>query len=78
MNDVDGVAAQVARDIRSQYTLGYHSTKPAAEGGFRQVRVLARNPANAKKQLNVRTRSGYYPKASKPSAKEPQVSRDGQ
>ncbi len=77
LNDVDGIAQQVARDIRSQYTLGYHSTKPAAEGGFRQVRVLARNPANAKKLLNVRTRSGYYPKTSKPAAGEQQVSQGG-
>ncbi len=77
LNDVDGIAQQVARDIRSQYTLGYHSTKPPTEGGFRQVRVLARNPANAKKQLNVRTRSGYYPKVSKPANSGQQVSQGG-
>ena len=28
IDQVDQIAAEVARDIRSQYTLGYHSTKP--------------------------------------------------
>ncbi len=76
LNDVDAIADQVARDIRSQYTLGYHSTKPAEQGGFRQVRVLARGPSG-KKTFNVRTRSGYYPRANAKPAHEPQVSRDG-
>ncbi len=76
LNDVDAIADQVAKDIRSQYTLGYHSTKPAAQGGYRQVRVLA-HATGGKKNLNVRTRSGYYPKASAQPAHEPQVSREG-
>ncbi len=62
LNDVDAIADEVAKDIRSQYTLGYHSTKPEAESGYRQVRVLAHAPGS-KRNLNVRTRSGYYPKA---------------
>ncbi len=61
LNDVDAVADEVAKDIRSQYTIGYHSSKPETEGGYRQVRVLAHAPG-AKRSLNVRTRSGYYPK----------------
>ncbi len=66
LNDVDAIADEVARDIRSQYTIGYHSTKPAALGGYRAVRVVA-HAAGAKRNLNVRTRSGYYPKASSTS-----------
>ncbi len=31
MEQIDQIAAEVARDIRSQYTLGYHSTKPSSE-----------------------------------------------
>ena len=61
LNDVDGVAAEVARDIRSQYMLGYHPTKPESEGGYRTVRVFA-HQSGSHKDLNVRTRSGYYPK----------------
>jgi Ca-activated chloride channel family protein len=59
--DVDSIAAEVARDIRSQYTIGYHSTKPAAQGGYRTIKVEARAPSHGR--LIVRTRSGYYPKA---------------
>ncbi len=62
LNDVDAVADEVARDIRSQYTVGYHATKPASLGGYRQVKVLA-HANGGKKNLVVRTRSGYYPKS---------------
>ncbi len=74
LNDVDAVADEVAKDIRSQYTIGYHSTKPESAGGYRQVRVLA-HAAGSKRGLNVRTRSGYYPKTpAAGGAGEPQVS----
>ena len=72
LNEVDAIADEVARDIRSQYTLGYHSTKPVNLGGFRQVRVLAHAPA-AKHNLNVRTRTGYYPKTGPDTAGPPPV-----
>jgi VWFA-related protein len=60
--DVDSIAAEVARDIRNQYTIGYHSTKPPTEGGYRTIKVDARASGHGK--LIVRTRSGYYPKPS--------------
>ena len=41
MEQVDEIAAEVARDIRSQYTIGYHSTKPSTQPGFRRVSVTA-------------------------------------
>jgi len=59
MEQVDEIAAEVARDIRSQYTLGYRSTKPYTEPGFRRVEVTAEAPGRGK--LDVRTRTGYYP-----------------
>ena len=34
IEQVDQIAAEVARDIRSQYTLGYHSTKPIHRAGI--------------------------------------------
>ncbi len=61
MEDVDQIAAQVARDIRSQYTIGYHSTKPTTEPGFRRVSVTAE--AKGMNKLTVRTRTGYFPVA---------------
>ncbi|MGB0062955.1 MAG: VWA domain-containing protein [Terracidiphilus sp.] len=59
MEEVDGIAAEVARDIRTQYTIGYHSTKPASEPGFRKVEVTA--AAKGMGKLTVRTRTGYFP-----------------
>ncbi len=59
LEQVDEIAAEVARDIRSQYTLGYHSTKPTTEPGFRRVQVTAEEKGSGK--LNVRTRTGYFP-----------------
>ncbi|HEY1576138.1 MAG TPA: VWA domain-containing protein [Terracidiphilus sp.] len=59
LKDVDDIGAQVARDIRNQYTIGYHSTKAAELGGYRTVRVEAKGPKKA--ILTVRTKKGYYP-----------------
>jgi VWFA-related protein len=59
MDQVDQIAAEVARDIRSQYTLGYHSTKPTTVAGFRKVEVTAEKKGKGK--LIVRTRTGYFP-----------------
>jgi len=59
IENIDQIAAEVARDIRNQYTLGYHSTKPTTEPGFRRVLVTAE--AKGMGKLNVRTRTGYFP-----------------
>ncbi len=59
IDQIDQIAAEVARDIRSQYTLGYHSTKPTTEPGFRRVEVTAE--AKGAGKLTVRTRTGYFP-----------------
>jgi len=68
IDQVDQIAAEVARDIRSQYTLGYHSTKPTTVPGFRHVDVTAESKGSGK--LTVRTRTGYFPsvRSSRPSA----------
>ena len=73
LDDVDAVAAEVAQDIRSQYTIGYHSTKAESLGGYRQVRVLA-HPTGSRKDLNARTRSGYYPKTPGAASNGPAIS----
>ncbi len=60
VKDVDEIAAEVAQDIRTQYTISYHSTKSPTLGGYREVHVDAKEKGFGK--LSVRTRSGYYPK----------------
>ena len=67
IEQVDRIAAEVARDIRNQYALGYHSTKPSTVPGFRHVVVTAK--AKGMGKLTVRTRTGYYPY--QPAAKKP-------
>jgi Ca-activated chloride channel family protein len=60
LNDVDAIASTIAKDIRSQYTIGYTSTKPPSQGGFRAVHVEVK--AKGYNKLSVRTRAGYFPK----------------
>ncbi len=60
VKDVDEIAAEVAQDIRTQYTISYHSTKSPTLGGYREVHVDAKEKGFGK--LSVRTRSGYYPR----------------
>jgi Ca-activated chloride channel family protein len=72
LEDVENIAAEVARDIRDQYTVGYHSTKPAGLGGYRVVRVEANAPKHGK--LIVRTRRGYY--ANKPAPQHTQTAQE--
>jgi len=60
LKEVDNIASIVAEDIRTQYTIGYHSTNPPSNGGYRTVHVDAVGPKNQK--LKVRTRSGYLAK----------------
>jgi len=60
VQDVDEIAAEVAKDIRTQYTIAYHSTKSPTLGGYRQVHVEAKEKGMGK--LSVRTRAGYFPK----------------
>ena len=65
IEQIDQIAAEVARDIRNQYTLGYHSTKPTSEPGFRRVQVTAERKGLGR--LTVRTRTGYFPVVRVPS-----------
>ncbi len=60
LKDVDGIAQKVAQDIRSQYMIEYHSTKPMSLGGYRTIHVEA--DEKGYHGLKVRTRAGYFPK----------------
>ena len=42
LKEVDGIAAEVAQDIRTQYTIEYRSTKSPELGGYRQIHVEAK------------------------------------
>lgn len=46
---------QISEELRSQYTLGYYSSNPNRDGGYRKVKV-----ETDRKDLDVLTRQGYY------------------
>jgi VWFA-related protein len=58
LDEVDAITREVARDIRSQFTLAYNPGSNIGTG-YQRIRVEAR--VRAKTRLTVRTRTGYYP-----------------
>jgi Ca-activated chloride channel homolog len=57
VSEVSGVAEQIARDIREQYTVGYIPTPRPSEGQYRTIRVTVKAAGLGK--LYARTRAGY-------------------
>lgn len=52
---IDESAAEIAAELKQQYTLGYYPTNQKKDGGFRQIVVELKD-----KSLRVRTKRGYY------------------
>lgn len=52
---VDEAAAEVANELKQQYTLGYRPTNKRHDGSFRQIKVEVPD-----RSLRVRTKGGYY------------------
>lgn len=51
---------QVAKELTSQYSIGYYSSKSENDGEYRKVKVKVSKPG-----LAARTKKGYYPKKEK-------------
>ncbi len=56
IRDLDAVYSRISEELKSQYALGYVSSKPAHDGQWRRVQVRVRGQA----ALRVRHRTGYY------------------
>lgn len=67
LRDLDQVWRDIAGGIRSQYTIGYHSTNVTRDGTFRKVKVTATR--NGRQDLRVTTREGYVAPDDKPIAR---------
>jgi len=67
-NEVVAICEGIARDIRTQYTLGYVSSNPTHPDAWRAIRVVAR--ADGKRKLIVRARSGYFAVGTSRTAKD--------
>jgi VWFA-related protein len=63
LSEIDGIVAQVARELRSQYSISYTSSNQARDGTWRRVRISLNLPIAS--SLHVRYRSGYF--SAKPS-----------
>jgi VWFA-related protein len=53
--DFAKVFEQIALELRTQYSIAYHSTNPSRDGAFRQIKIVPRNS-----KIMVRSRRGYY------------------
>jgi VWFA-related protein len=65
VNEVIPICERVARDIRSQYTLGYTPSDQTQDGSYRAIRVSASTADHVR--LWVRTRPGYFAPLATPS-----------
>jgi Ca-activated chloride channel family protein len=60
MKDLSDAFAQVAKELASQYSIGYYSTNKKHDGKFRKVEVKVDKP-----NLVARTKKGYFVKKDK-------------
>ncbi len=63
MQDISGAFEQIAKELASQYSIGYYPTNTAHDGKFRKVEVKV-----TKSGLIARTKKGYV--APKPESKK--------
>jgi len=61
---VEALMAELARGLKTQYILGFKSTRPEMDGKRRGVKVKVSSPEGSPK-LSVWTKSGYYTRKEK-------------
>jgi len=71
IKELQEAVGEIARDLRTQYTLGYQSTNPNRDGKFRKVQVKLSETAGGGKRT-IHARSGYFaPGATEEEKTEP-------
>jgi Ca-activated chloride channel homolog len=55
VSETPAIAAQIDKDLRTQYVISYYPNNDRREGSFHSVRVVVNN-----RKLIARTRQGYY------------------
>ena len=63
VSEMAAIAAQIAKDLRTQYVISYYPSNVARDGKYRTVRVAVSPRDNRK--LVARTRLGYYLKGAR-------------
>lgn len=59
VEELDAIASTIARELRTQYALGYYPSHPEHDGSWRAVRVEVLSDKE-RGPLTARTRAGYY------------------
>jgi VWFA-related protein len=54
-SDFGKVFEQIAVELRTQYSVAYHSTNTARDGAFRRIKIIPKNSS-----IDIRARRGYY------------------
>jgi Ca-activated chloride channel family protein len=57
LSEVHGIAEEISKDLRTQYSIGYYPTNSKRDGTYRTVKVQIDGAAN--KRLVARARAGY-------------------
>jgi VWFA-related protein len=55
IDEINGVALEIARQIRNQYTIGYTPLNQSLDGSYRTIRMTV----SSQEKLTVRARAGY-------------------
>ena len=61
--DLNGVFAEIERELRTQYLIAYSSTNKKRDGAYRKITIEITNPELKKEKIEIRHRPGYYAKA---------------
>jgi VWFA-related protein len=54
-NSLDDIFREIQEEMRSQYAIGYTSTNPKKDGGYRKIEIKL-----SEKDYKVQARKGYY------------------
>lgn len=57
LNELNGIAADIASELRTQYSISYYPTNPDRDGTFRNIKVTVADGPNNQKRIAV-TRTG--------------------
>jgi Ca-activated chloride channel homolog len=67
IDEIHNIVAEIADELRSQYSIGYVSSNAARDGSFRRVKISLSGKKSS--DINIRYRRGYFaPKAERPPA----------